>query len=376
VKNRWKTSLNFRRLIVGLGFVVAAVLVSLGSHVRRSVSLPDKELNDRGVARVGDEQIVIERPKIGEGDLVLSYVGSKNEVADLWLYEATVEEPMRKMLFPNSAAPGPGEISYTTGDVSDAARTGDTCHTTVEVRRVKGTPEIDELKLYQTETMAGAQRFRQLVLDAGKGTMEVSVHTDAPETGGAGVAGCHKVLAEGDGAAVDLPLLPVRMLVHGGKINLHFDPSDPAVQIFTGPDQTFEAVSLGEGELLGSGLRVVTVGSSKEAPFEMRAANVKSCNGAEKSDSDDRIKNCVAFRDLKLGADTLRVGMGRDGESAYAWLKGESLYTYDLMDEIDKNRVVSAVFAVVVLPFMWRWIGKTCFPGLKHELGEDDEPHL
>ena len=170
---------------------------------------------------------------------------------------------MRKMLFPGSAAPGPGEISYTTGDVPDAAKTGDTCHTTVEVRRVKGSPEIDELRLYQTETMAGAQRFRQLVLDAGKGTMEVSVHTDAPETGAAGVAGCHKVLAEGGGAPVDLPLLPVRMLVHGGKINLHFDPSDPAVQIFTGPDQTFEAVSLGEGELLGSGLRVVTVGDSK-----------------------------------------------------------------------------------------------------------------
>jgi hypothetical protein len=374
VKNRWRTSLNFRRLIVGLGFVVAAVLVSLGSHVRRSVSLPDKELNDRGVARVGDEQIVIEKPQIGEGDLVLSYVGSKNEVADLWMDEATLEDPMQRMLFPGSPAPAPGKISYTTGSVPDAAKTGDTCHTTVEVRRVKGSPEIDELKLYQTDEMAGAQRFRQVVLDAGKGTMEVDVHTDAPETGGTGVAGCHKVLTVGSGDPMDLPLLPVRMLVHGGKIDLHFDPSDPAVQIFTGPEQTFEAVSLGGGSLLGDGLRVVTVGDSKEAPFEMRAAKVKSCSEGEKSD--DRIKNCVSFRDLKLGADTLRVGMGRDTESAYAWSNGESLYTYDLMDEIDKNRVVSAVFAVVVLPFMWRWIGKTCFPGLKHELGEDDEPHL
>jgi len=374
VKNLWKTSLNFRRLIVGLGFVAAAVLVSLGPHIKRSVSLPVKELNDRGVARVGDEQIVIEKPQIGEGDLVLSYVGSKNEVADLWLYEATLEDPMRKMLFPGSAAPGPGKISYTTGDVPDAAKTGDTCHTTVEIRRVKGSPEIDELRLYQTDGMAGAQRFRQVVLDVGKGTMEVNVHTDAPETGGAGVAGCHKLLREGDGAPVDLPLLPIRMLVHGGKIDLHFDPSDPAVQVFTGPEQTFEAVSLGEGSLLGNGLRVVTVGDSKEAPFEMRAAKVKSCSEGEKSD--DRIKNCVAFRDLKLGADTLRVAMGRDTESAYAWSNGESLYTYDMIDEIDKNRVVSAVFAVVVLPFMWRWIGKTCFPGLKHELGENDEPHL
>jgi hypothetical protein len=374
VKNLWKTSLNFRRLIVGLAFVVAALLVYVGSHITRSVSLPAKELNDRGVARVSDEQIVIERPQISEGELVLSYVGSKNEVADLWLNETTLEDPMQKMLFPGSVAPGPGVISYTTGSVPDAAKTGDTCHTTVEVRRVKGSPEIDELKLYQTDEMAGAQRFRQVVLDAGKGTMEVNVHTDAPETGDAGVAGCHKVLTVGSGDPVDLPLLPVRMLVHGGKIDLHFNPSDSAVQIFTGPDQTFEAVSLGDGSLLGSGLRVVTVGDSKEAPFELKAAKVKSCN--EQGDSDDRIKNCVAFRDLKLGADTLRVGMGRDGESAYAWSKGESLYTYDAFEEIDKNRVVSAVFAVVVLPFMWRWIGKTCFPGLKRELGGDDEPHL
>jgi hypothetical protein len=239
VKNLWKTSLNFRRLIVGLAFVAAAVLVYVGSHITRSVSLPAKELNDRGVARVSDEQIVIEKPQIGEGDLVLSYVGSKNEVADLWLDEATLEDPMQKMLFPGSAAPGPGKISYTTGSVPDSAKTGDTCHTTVEVRRVKGSPEIDELKLYQTDGMAGAQRFRQVVLDASKGTMEVNVHTDAPETGDAGVAGCHKVLTEGDGASVDLPLLPVRMLVHGGKIDLHFNPSDPAVQIFTGPEQTF-----------------------------------------------------------------------------------------------------------------------------------------
>lgn len=375
MKNPWKTSLNFRRLIVLLAFIVAALLVYVGQHIRRSVSLPAKELNDLGVARVSDEQIVIERPQIGEGDLVLSYVGSKNEVADLWLYEATLEDPMRKMLFPGSAAPGPGKISYTTGSVPDAVKTGDTCRTTVEVRRVTGSPEIDELKLYQTDEMAGAQRFRQVVLDAGNGTMEVNVHTDAPATGEAGVAGCHKVLTVGGGNPVDLPLLPVRMLVHGGKIDLHFNPSDPAVSIWTGPEQTFEAVSLGEGSLLGSGLRVVTVGSSKEVPFEMRAAKVKSCNGAEKSGSDARIKNCVAFRDLKLGADTLRVGMGRDTESAYAWSKGESVYTYDLIDEIQKNPVTSAVFAVALAPFWW-WIGKICFPGMKRVLGEDDEPHL
>jgi hypothetical protein len=375
VKNLWKTSVNFRRLIVGLAFVAAALLIYAGQHITRPVSLPAKELNDLGAARVGDEQIVIEKPQIGEGDLVLSYVGSKNEVADLWLDEATVEDPMQKMLFPNSAAPGPGKISYTTGSVSDVAKTGDTCHTTVEIRRVKGSPEIDELKLYQTDEMAGAQRFRQVVLDAGKGTMEVTVHTDAPETGDAGVAGCHKVLTEGDGASVDLPLLPVRMLVHGGKIDLHFNPSDPAVQIFTGPDQTFEAVSLGAGSLLGSGLRVVTVGDSKEPQFEMKASKLKSCNEAENGKSDDRIKNCVAFHDLKLGAEMLRVGMGRDTESAYAWSKGESVYTYDLIDEIQKNLAVSAVFAAVLTPF-WLWIGKVCFPGTKLRLGSDDEPHL
>ena len=242
----WGSSLLFRRIVAASIFVLACLLVYLGSNIPRSVSLPDDDLNAKSFARLGEEKIVLEKPDIQEGGLALSYVGSKNEVADLWLTNATLDEGSRRLLLPGSKLQQPAVVSYITGGQTKSAPTDDTCHTTIEVRRAPGSPPIDALTLYQSDESAGPQRFRQIVLNAGTTPMQVEVHTDPPPQGGMDAPGCNKMLTVGTNPPIEMPPIPVRFLVSGGKIDLHFNPSSPAVSIWTGTAQTFESVSLGD----------------------------------------------------------------------------------------------------------------------------------
>lgn len=343
----WRASLLFRRVAAASVFVLAALLVYLGSHIPRSVSLPADDLNARSTARIREEQIVIQKPDIAPGELVLSYVGSKNEVADLWLENATLEENSRRLLFPHSGALAAGRISYTAGD-SKPTSTGDTCHTAIEIRRAEGSAPLDQLTLYQTDEMAGAQRFRQVILDAGTSTVALEVHTDSPAGGAADLLECHRLLTIGDGSSVDLPPIPVHMLVGRGKIDLHFNPVNPLLPIFTGPKQTFEAVSLGDSALQASGLQVVATRHSTAPRLDVRT----------------RSAGRITVSRLKLGADMLKLDIGRDAETAVAYENGSSLYNYDLIDAIQKNPILSFAFASVLVPTLWKWVRKNCFPNI------------
>ncbi len=342
----WRASLLFRRVTAASVFILAALLVYLGSHIPRSVSLPADDLNARSTARIRDEQIVIQKPDIAPGDLVLSYVGSKNEVADLWLENATLDENSRRLLFPHSAALAAGRISYTAGDDSKTTPTGDTCHTAIEIRLAPGSAPLDQLTLYQTDEMAGAQRFRQVVLDAGTSTVAIEVHTDSPAAGAGDLLQCHRLLTMGDGSSVDPPLIPIRMFVGRGKIDLHFNPVNPLLPIFTGPKQTFEAVSLGDSALQARGLLVVATQHAMAPRLDVRS----------------RSAGRITFSRLRLGADMLKLDIGRDAETAVAYENGSSLYTYDLIDTIQKNPILSFAFATVLVPTLWKWVRKNCFP--------------
>jgi len=353
LKELWASSLLFRRVIAASVFVLASLLVYLGSHIPRPVSLPADELNGKSVARVGEEQIILEKPDVAEGDLVLSYVGNKNEIADIWLERATLDDNSRRLLFPGLAVLEPSPLSYTAGSDPGTPKSDDTCHTTIEIRRARGSAPVDALKLYQSDTTAGAQRFRQIILDAGKTPVEIEVHTDAPTPGVTNMQafpGCHKVLTVSGGAPIDLPPLPIRMLVPGGRIDLHFNPANPAVPIWTGTDQTFEAVSLGDGTLRGSGLQILSVLRSKDHP----ALDVRASPAG----------NGITFGRLKLGSETLRLDIGRDSEKAKAYAVGVSLSNYDLIAAIQKNPILSFAFAVVLVPALWKWVRKNCFPNM------------
>jgi hypothetical protein len=205
------------------------------------------------------------------------------------------------------------------------------------------------LTLSQSDEMAGAQRYRQVILDAGAATMEIEVHTDSPtgETGGAmGMLDCHKVLTVAGSPPVKLPSIPLHMLVQRGKIDLHFNPANPALSIWTGPKQTFEAVSLGGSTLRGSGLQVVATEHPMAPRLEVRTGSAAS----------------ITFSRLRLGSDMLRLDIGRDAESAVAYVDGSSFYNYDLIDAIQKNPILSFAFATVLVPTLWNWIRKNCFP--------------
>src|SRR5580704_2070212 len=143
----WQTSISFRRITAMSVFVVTALLVYLGSNIPRSISLPADDLNIKGVAQTGDQQMVVEKPDVAEGDLALSYVGNQNEIADLWLDHAVLEDRTQHLLFPGSAPHGPDRISYTTGGAATPKRSDETCHTTIEVRRSSGSVPIESLKL-------------------------------------------------------------------------------------------------------------------------------------------------------------------------------------------------------------------------------------
>jgi hypothetical protein len=349
LKQLWRTSLSFRRLTALSVTAAAALLVYLGSHIPRAISLPADDLNAQSMARIKEEQLVIVNPRIAEGDLALSYVGNKNEMADIWLDAATLDDKSQRLLFGGSSGFAPGRISYTAGGNTGGTKSDDTCHTTIEIRRAKGSPGVDALTLYQTDEMAGAQRFRQVVLDAGKATMEVEVHTDSPEQGEMDLSGCHKLLTVGGSAPLDLPAIPVHMVVHGGKIDLHFNPENPALPIWTGPEQTFEAVSLGDGALRGSGLQVVTTQYSKVPRLDVREV---------------RGEDGITFNRLKLGSDMLKVDIGRSTEKAVARVNGGSMYNYDLIAAIQKNPILSFAFAAVLAPALWKWVRKNCFPNM------------
>lgn len=349
LKQLWRVSLLFRRVTAGSVFVLAALLVYLGSHIPRSVALPYDDLNAKSMARTGEERIIIKKPDIAPGDLALSYAGSTNEVADIWLENATLDDRSQHLLFPHAAVLAPGKISYTTGGVAGPTSSGDTCHTTIEIRRAKDSAPLDALTLYQTDAMVGAQRFRQVVLDAGTSAMEIEVHSDSPTGGDGGSMGlldCHKLLTVGDGPPVNLPPVPVLMIVPRGKIDLHFNPANPALSIWTGPNNTFEAVSVGDTTLRGSGLQVVAT----QHPIAPRL-DVRPRSGAS-----------ITFSRLKLGSDALKLDIGRDAELAVAYENGSSLYNYDLIVAIQKNPILSFAFATVLVPTLWKWVRKNCFP--------------
>ncbi|MGA2852313.1 MAG: hypothetical protein ABSE46_25180 [Terracidiphilus sp.] len=342
----WGESLLFRRIAAVSVFILAALLVYFGSHIRRAISLPADDLNARIKARFGDERMVIRSPKIAPEDLILSYVGSKNEVADIWMEDATLDDQSQHLLFAHSDVPSAARIGYTTGDAQSLVAGGDTCHTTIEIRRATNSTPVEALRLYQTDATAGAQRFRQVVMDAGTSTMAVEVHTDSPVAGPSSFSSCRKLLTIGDRAPINLPPIPVHMLVHGGSINLHFYPANPVLPIFTGPDQTFEAVSLGSGVLRAGGLQIVSTDQSALPLLAVKAS---------------RAKDDLTFSRLRLGSEALTLEIGRDTEQALVYANGSSVYNYDLIDAMQKNLVLATALSALLGTALWQWVRKNLF---------------
>ena len=72
----------------------------------------------------------------------------------------------------------------------------------------------------------------------------------------------------------------------------------------------------------------------------------------------------ITFSRLKLGSEMARLDIGRDSEKARAYADGSSLYNYDLIAAIQANPILSFAFAVVLVPALWKWVRKNCFPNM------------
>jgi len=350
VKELWDQSLLFRRLVAASAVLVAALAVYRASSIPRPVTLPESDLNDKSVARMGQEMLVLVSPALAAGGLVLSYEGGSNQIADVRLESATLDAASAKLFFPSGAPAGPTTIGYTTGGAGGASSThaGDTCHTTIEVRLAPGSSAVGALKLYQTDATAGQQLFRQVVLDAGTTPMEIEVHTDAPAQGPTNLAGCQKILTVGNGAPLPLPLLPVRMVTAAGKIDLHFNPANPTVAIVQGENGTFDAVSLGANVVQARQLLVSPMeGKSPRPKLEVRAVPAGAL---------------LSVGQLRIGSNKLWVEAGQDPERALAYADGVSLYNYDLVAEVQKNPVLSFILGIMATG-LGAWLKKICFPG-------------
>jgi hypothetical protein len=346
----WAQSLLFRRLVTATGLLVAAFVVYLASNIPRSVALPVSELNDKCVARQGEDMLTIESPSVAPGDLLLSYDGGPNQIADVRLESATLAARSAKMFLVSGAPSGPARISYTTGIPGkiSSAKTGDTCHTTIQVRLAADAAVLGALKLYQTEGNAGQQL--QLVLDAGTTPLDVEVHTDTPPNEASNLPGCQKVLTVGDGAPLQLPQLPVWMVTAGGTVTLNFNPANSAVSIVKGDKQpTFDDVSIGGSIVRAKELDVSAMrGKSPRPKLKVRAAPAGAL---------------LSIEQLQISSNKLRVGVGQDTEKAFAYEDGASLYNYDLVAAIQKNAVLGIVLGIFGTGLA-AWIKKNCFPGM------------
>jgi hypothetical protein len=136
---------------------VAAIVVYLASNIPRSVALPVSELNEKCVARQGEDMLSIESLAVAAGDLVLSYDGGANQIADVRLDRATFAAASAKMFLVKGAPSGAVHISYTTGAPGSVSSTkaGDTCRTTIQIRLAEGCSALGALKLYQTKPARG-----------------------------------------------------------------------------------------------------------------------------------------------------------------------------------------------------------------------------
>ncbi len=176
------------------------------------------------------------------------------------------------------------------------------------------------------------------------------MHTDSPTPGRLDLPGCHKLLTIGGEKPIDLPPLPVRILVPNGKIDLHFNPANPALPIWTGANQTFEAVSLGEDVLRATSLQIIP-NKKLDAPAKLDIRG-------------HPVGSSLSLGHLKIGADNLKLEAGNDLEKAMAYSEGSSLYNYDLVDAVQKNPLLSAAIAAVLAPGLWKWTKKNCFPNM------------
>ena len=348
LKDLWRDSLTFRRIIVVLVTAVLALAAQLATSIHLTSPLEDPGI-DKLAASKPAEHLRIFGPKIDAGGLVLSFSGALNVRAEVWTDNATLTGS--STMFAALAPPGPVSAVYATQagktDVKD-------CRTELAVSRPASSAAIQTLDLWQTDIESDQQRFRQIVVSSPQTALQVEVSTNSSD---GAVGACPRALSMGT-KQISIPAGPVFLLVPANTaIKLRFSSADPAMQSFTSSAGTFDGLSLGSGTIKADGLDVIAIPEDADAtqkpdPLPLHVVAKKGTNG-------------ITLHNLKVGPESVSLSVGVDGEEADAWANGKSVLVDNLVKWIRENPVLNAILDTVLLAAFAEWVRRTCFQAKK-----------
>lgn len=347
IRDFWYRSIAFRRVAAALSLALAALAVYLASQIPQPASLPSDDIDKLSVVH-SNEELRIYKPRVDVGDPVLSFEGAANVGAEVWAQHATLTG--NSVPFAALAPPGPVRAVYAAGD-QEIQATSKSCRTSLTINRADDSKTPEVLRLWQRNTSHDNQRFRQIIVSAPETALIVEVSTNSPPPG---QASCPRVLTM-DKTPIAIPAGPVDLLVPPNEpITLLFSAIDPSQTLWFEKKDTFDVLSLGDGDLAASGIDVISTAAQKTPLLHVLA---------------HKGTDPVTLHDLKLGAEQASVSVGEDRELADAWADGKQFPVLNLVDKIQKNPVLSFLLAVVLLPGLWKWIQHSCFPPKKREIG-------
>ena len=332
LRRLWQESLIFRRSVAILSFVLASLAGSVASHWPRTAALPNDQVNKLAVAGT-NEEFRIYKPRINAGDAALSLEGSPGVSVEVWAQEASLTGTSAELF--GNLAPGTTRAVYAASDTIQASAKD--CRSAVTIRRAQGSLAPQQLRLWQRGTGQDDQRFRQVIVASPETAMMVNVSTDTMERG----QSCSRVLRMGN-KAIAMPHGPVDLLVPANQqITLIFSSSDPDQILWQQKRDTFDGLSLGDGDLNADSIDVVSTAIEK-TPL-LHVVSHRGTNG-------------VTLHDLKLGAEQAQLSVGEDGEKADAWQSGQRFPTLDLPQKAKDNVFWAAVLGSGFVGTIWKWI--------------------
>jgi len=340
LRRLWRESLIFRRAIAVLSLVLATLAVSMGSRVPLTDTLPDKELQAKSVVQANQE-LRIYSPRVDVGGPVLSFEGAANVGTEVWVDHAALTGSSK--LFAALAPPGLARAVYA-ADSQQAKATGKDCRTSLTISRAENTGAPQLLRLWQAGNIRGDQGFRQVTISSPDTDLNVEVSTNSPP---ARQSLCPRALTMGD-KAIDVEGGPVYLLVPKNEpITLLFSAIDPSKPLWPKAEDTFDGLSLGDGNLRVGGTDVAYTNAQGNPPLHVVA---------------HKAADVFTVHDLKLGAEQAAFSMGVGLEPADVWVEGKKTPVFNLVEWIKGNLMLDSIMGVVLIPGLWAWIKTSCFP--------------
>lgn len=352
MRTLWRESITFRRVVAALSLAVSALVVYVASNIPRPASLPIEDIDKLAVAHV-NEQIRIYKPRLDVGDPAFSFEGAANVGAEVWVKHATLTGSSMRFA---SLAPK-GEVKAVYAAPADRGKTtARDCRTTLTITRPDDSSVPQTLQLWQPTTGRQDQHFRQVIVSSPETALMVEVSTNSPRPAD---ATCPRMLTMGS-TSISVPIGPVDLLVPANEpITLLFSAIDPGTTLWNEKQDTFDGLSLGDGDLKADGFDVVSA-TVQKTPLLHVAAH-KGTDG-------------ITLHDLKLGAEEAKLSVGEVPEKADASASGKKFPVFNVVDWIQKNPVLAYPLATLLIPGLWKWIQISCFPK-KEDAAEKDTVH-